>query len=80
MVTKRTRPTTVMSNNEDGPLDKKFEKLVKDTLELWHVPGVSVAVVDGEKTYAQVSSLQSMFPILIFPTRAMAPHQYPVSL
>ena len=52
------------SNPENGPLDKKFEKLVKETLENWHVPGVSVAVVDGENTYAQVSSLQSMIPML----------------
>jgi CubicO group peptidase (beta-lactamase class C family) len=36
-------------------------------LELWHVPGVSVAVVDGEETYAQASSLQSMLSRLIFP-------------
>ncbi|TVY34820.1 Protein flp, partial [Lachnellula subtilissima] len=28
---------------------------VKDTLELWHVPGVSIAVVDGNDTWAEVS-------------------------
>ncbi len=65
MVTKRTQPKIIASSNEDGPLNKKFEELVIDTLELWHVPGVSVAVVDGEETYAQVSSLQSKFPTLI---------------
>jgi hypothetical protein len=56
-----------VSNNEDGPLGKKFENLATETLGLWHVPGVSVAVVDGEETYAQASSLQSMLSILIFP-------------
>ena len=58
MVIKRTEPNIVVSNNEDGLLDDKFEKLVTKILELWHVPGVSVAVVDGEKTYAQVSYLR----------------------
>jgi CubicO group peptidase (beta-lactamase class C family) len=44
-------------NSENGPLDKKFERLVKEILDTWHVPGVSVAVVDGENTYARVSCL-----------------------
>jgi len=43
----------MVSNTEDGSLGKRFGKLVKETLEIWHVPGVSVAVVDGDKTYAQ---------------------------
>lgn len=38
----------------NGPLDQNFEKLVYDTSELWHVPGVSVAVVDGKHTWAKV--------------------------
>lgn len=39
---------------EDGPLDTNFEKFVKDHLDLWHVPGVSVAVVDGENIWTAV--------------------------
>lgn len=54
MLVQTTVPVDLMPNTEDGPLDKNFEKLVKETLDLWHVPGVSVAVVDGEKIYAQV--------------------------
>ena len=57
MVIKRAEPNIMASNNGDGSLDKRFEKLVTETLELWHVPGVSVAVVDGENTYAQVRPL-----------------------
>ncbi len=57
MVTRRNGPNIPVSNSDDdGPLDKNFEKLVTETLELWHVPGVSIAVVDGENTYAKVSS------------------------
>jgi hypothetical protein len=55
MLVKTSLPVDLMSNN-DGPLDKKFENLVKETLDLWHVPGISIAVVDGEQTYAQVRS------------------------
>jgi len=44
------------SNTKNGPLDETFEKLVKEALEVWHVPGVSVAVVDGDKTYVSVES------------------------
>ena len=49
-----TRRNVTVPIDEDGPLDQKFEKIVKDTLELWHVPGVSVAVVDGEHTWSKV--------------------------
>ena len=34
--------TKQISNVADGPLDVTFEKLVKATLELWHVPGVAM--------------------------------------
>ncbi|KUJ14891.1 putative penicillin-binding protein [Mollisia scopiformis] len=50
MVIKRSESNVMVS---DGPLDKKFENLVEETLELWHVPGISLAVVDGEKTFAK---------------------------
>ena len=54
MVTRRIEPK-MEPNNNNGPLDKKFEKLVTETLDHWHVPGISIAVVDGDKPYAQVS-------------------------
>jgi hypothetical protein len=44
-----------MIGNGDSPLDHNFEKLVLDALELWHVPGVSVAVVDGDNTWSKMS-------------------------
>jgi hypothetical protein len=56
MLIKMTAPNVNVSNTEHRHLDEKFEGLFKETLEHWHVPGVSVAVVDGEKTYAQVRS------------------------
>lgn len=36
-----------------SPLNEDFEKLVSETLEKWHIQGVSVAVVDGDDTWAE---------------------------
>jgi hypothetical protein len=38
-----------------SPLNEEFEQLAQATLEKWHVPGISVAVVDGDYTWAEVS-------------------------
>lgn len=45
----------ILNDGPVNPLDAKFKKLVNDTLELWHVPGVAIAVVDGNNTWAEVS-------------------------
>ena len=37
-----------------SPLNKDFNALVEHLLEEWHVPGISVAVVDGDQTYSNV--------------------------
>ena len=36
-----------------NPLDEDFKGLVEQTLEEFHVPGISVAVVDGDATWAE---------------------------
>ena len=43
-----------MRPNEGGPLDRNFEKLAKEILKVWHVPGVAVSVVDGENIWTKV--------------------------
>ena len=40
--------------DKHGPFDEGFEKLVDKTLERWKVPGLAIAVVDGDDTWAQV--------------------------
>lgn len=40
--------------SKNGPFDEGFDKLVNKTLELWKVPGLAIAVVDGDDTWAQV--------------------------
>ena len=40
----------------DNPFNPEFDQFVADLLERWHVPGVAIAVVDGEETYTKVQS------------------------
>lgn len=35
------------------PFDEAFDSLVEETMEHWHVPGLSVAVVHGDDTFAK---------------------------
>jgi hypothetical protein len=37
-----------------GPFTSKFGQLANDTLRLFNVPGVSIAVVDGDNVWAEV--------------------------
>lgn len=36
--------------------DHAFRNLVQQTLSRWHVPGMSIAVVDGDQIWAEVRS------------------------
>jgi hypothetical protein len=55
-VSSATRQGVLKSNgNGNNPFNAEFSKIVNDTLEALHVPGVSVAVVDGDEMWAEVS-------------------------
>lgn len=41
-------------NGARTPLDETFDAFVQTLLQEWHVPGMSVAVVDGDQTFAKV--------------------------
>jgi hypothetical protein len=45
----------VLKGGKPNPLNEDFEKLVHETLELWHVPGIAIGVVDGDLEWSQVS-------------------------
>ena len=47
----------VLKNKGINPLDTGFKKLADETLKLWHVPGVAIAVVDGDDVWAEVCHL-----------------------
>ncbi|RYP15144.1 hypothetical protein DL765_005883 [Monosporascus sp. GIB2] len=38
---------------KENPLDENFGKTVRKALEKWHVPGLSIAVIDGDDTWAE---------------------------
>lgn len=40
-----------------NPLNDEFAKYVKETLEEWKVPGLSIAVIDGDEIFAEVSGV-----------------------
>ncbi len=48
--------SVIGDEKSSGPFDEAFEKLAHATLDLWHVPGISIAVVDGDDVWAEVSS------------------------
>lgn len=37
-----------------SPFDADFAKLAQETLIKWHLPGVALAVIDGDETFAEV--------------------------
>lgn len=41
-------------NDTQTPLDETFDAFARKLLEEWHVPGMSVAVIDGDQTFAKV--------------------------
>jgi hypothetical protein len=45
----------VLNSKRSSPFDEDFEQLAVDTLNLFHVPGTSIGVVDGDDTWAIVS-------------------------
>lgn len=40
-----------------NPLTDEFDELVQEIMEEWKIPGLSIAVVDGNETYAKVSRM-----------------------
>lgn len=42
----------------NSPFDEAFDTWVKDALEEWKVPGLSIAVVHNEDTFSKVMILE----------------------
>lgn len=43
-------------SSEQSPFDGEFDALVKEQLEKWKVPGLSIAIIHGPNTYTKVTS------------------------
>ena len=37
-----------------SPLNEDFDKFVHQNLDYWHVPGISIVVVDNNETFSKV--------------------------
>lgn len=43
-----------LTDSPSSPFDAEFDKLVQDSLKHLHLPGLSIAIVDGNQTHAKV--------------------------
>jgi hypothetical protein len=48
------------TQSSENPLTEEFATFVKETLDEWKVPGVSLAVIDGDDIYAEVPRQPSL--------------------
>lgn len=43
-----------LQEGEVSPFSPAFNELVSQNLDYWHVPGISIAVVNGDETFSKV--------------------------
>lgn len=47
---------TEAHSTSSSPFDEDFGKFVQESLDIWHVPGMSVGVIEGDDVYTKASS------------------------
>jgi CubicO group peptidase (beta-lactamase class C family) len=60
-----TQPSSLSANTVDdafgsdsiGIADASFEAYIQDQMAKWHVPGFAIALIDGNKTWSNVSTV-----------------------
>ena len=57
-----------ITSGDNGPFDTEFDAFVEATMHVWHVPGLSIAVVDNGTIFSKVlySSIKLCFMLLPF--------------
>ncbi len=48
----------------DGKFTPEFDELAKERLERWHVPGMSIAVIEDDEVCAKVFKAHQLIPTL----------------
>lgn len=43
----------ILDSESSSPLNAKFDSFVQETLADWHIPGLAIAVIDGNSTYSK---------------------------
>lgn len=54
-------PTQKTLLGSSSPFDEEFNAYVHGLLDKWHVPGVAVAVVDGDDIWSEVNFMPGLF-------------------
>lgn len=67
-------PTQGVPNGQYGSDDfivanEAFEQFIVAQMEEWHVPGLAMAVIEGNKTWSKVCPCQSRQPSLVLTRR-----------
>ncbi|KAK1759641.1 beta-lactamase/transpeptidase-like protein [Echria macrotheca] len=60
------KPLSDEPGDSRNPFTHKFKAYASDTLEKWHLPGMAIAVIDGNETFYQglgLSNLKSQTPV-----------------
>lgn len=48
-------PSSDQDGTSAGPLDSSFDEIVVKNMDHFRIPGLSIAVIDGNYTYAKVA-------------------------
>lgn len=51
------------AQDSNNPLTSDFAEFARTTLEAWKVPGLSIAVIDGDKIFAEVCLFIYLLPL-----------------
>ena len=43
-----------LGEESPSPLNPGFDDLVSHTLDKWRIPGLAIAIIDGDETYSKV--------------------------
>lgn len=52
----RQKPLAIATAGSRNPFDDDLGNFIDDLMERWKIPGMSVAVVDGDDVYAEVGT------------------------
>lgn len=52
----RQKPLATVTIGSENPFNDDLRKLIGNIMERWKIPGMSVAVVDGDNVYTEVST------------------------
>ncbi len=62
------KPVTGAHSISSSPFNEDFGEFVRESLDIWHVPGMSVGVIDGDDVYTEASSRSPRQPMQILAT------------